>query len=545
MNRKSQQHTVGAVLICLLMIGISVSTGFMVSQDTIEASDTKYETTGYKTQAPGDFAHYKSITIDHTKVDESLSNFPVWVYNTSSDFADNILANGSDMAFYDSTNNTQFNHEIEVWNKTTGELGVWVNVTSISSSEDTVFYMYYGDSDTAEQPNHNPTSVWDSNYVLVLHMVGASATDIDDSTANNNDVTFGDGTQLYNQTGKLGNCVDFNGTGKLEIDNSASLETLGGQGMVSFSLWAKQEGAPGGGTNGEFLSRMNAAGGILSGIHNYRYTCGIREDAVFLNDDMVVINDTWVFYTLTFDGSTMNMYRNTSLVNTSGDAGLTEPIEAYRNLTIGAYNIDGTKRFNGTIDEVRISNISRNSSWINATFYNQNNNASFLTFGTQNGESAASVFQIKGLYNNRITFAGTAGTTVYCNSSGGYNEWLEINMSINATDNVTEIRVFIDDLNDTLTWINASNITLYVSNASNETYYNFGTFVDGGSNISINRTTWNNYIIIDNPFNGTGLKYTNTSIFLIFKLTIPADSPTDDFYSSASDSFKIYLGRCV
>ena len=157
--------------------------------------------------------------------------------------------------------------------------------------------------------------------------------------------------------------------------------------------------------------------------------------------------------------------------------------------------------------------------------------------------TGASSYSIKGLPNNIITFAGTAGTTVYCNSTGDTNEWLEINMSIGTEDNVTEIRVFMDNLNDSGEYTNASNITLYVSNSSNTTYYSFGSFLDGGSNITINQTTWNTYIVVDNPFNSTGLTNTSTSIFCIFKIAIPSGTSTDIFWSAASDTYKIYLGH--
>jgi len=164
--------------------------------------------------------------------------------------------------------------------------------------------------------------------------------------------------------------------------------------------------------------------------------------------------------------------------------------------------------------------------------------------GFNSSSNDSSVYQIKGLQNDIVTWSGTAGTTVYCNSSGDTNEWLEVNMSINSTDNVTEIRVWVGDLNNSID-INASNITLWVANTSNTTYYSFGTFTDGGGNITINQSTWNSIIMIDNPFNGTGLTDTNTSIFLLFRLAIPAAAPTDIFWSASSTAWKIYLGYTV
>jgi len=167
---------------------------------------------------------------------------------------------------------------------------------------------------------------------------------------------------------------------------------------------------------------------------------------------------------------------------------------------------------------------------------------SIIEIETEQETDDSSTFQIKGLSNNRVTWSGLAGSTVWCNGTGENNEWLEINLSVNSSFNVTEIRVFVDDMNDTTAWINASNITLYVSNSSNITYYSFGSFDDGGSNISINKTEWDTYISVDNPFNGSGITNMSTSIFVIFKLVIPDTAPEDTFWSADSESFHIYVG---
>ena len=117
-------------------------------------------------------------------------------------------------------------------------------------------------------------------------------------------------------------------------------------------------------------------------------------------------------------------------------------------------------------------------------------------------------------------------------------------MSINSTDNVTELRVWIGDLNDTNAWINASNISMWIS-SDNSSYGELGTFEDLGSNLSINATNWNAGTMGADPFTGAGLTDKNTSIFCIFKLTIPAGISSDTFYSFAFaiNSWKVYIGH--
>jgi len=119
--------------------------------------------------ATSDYDYYKTITIESDYIDSTLTNFPILIHRTSdSDLASHCQSDGDDIAFFSNDNTTQYSHEIEYFNGTTGELVAWVNVTSISSSSDTSFWMYYGDSDGLNQQDIDGT--WDSDYLLVCHM---------------------------------------------------------------------------------------------------------------------------------------------------------------------------------------------------------------------------------------------------------------------------------------------------------------------------------------------------------------------------------------
>jgi len=140
------------------------------------------------------------------------------------------------------------------------------------------------------------------------------------------------------------------------------------------------------------------------------------------------------------------------------------------------------------------------------------------------------------LTNGRITWSGQAGETVWCNSSGEGYETLNITIidgaGANDTD-VTEIRIWVGDLNDTSYTITADNIELYAS-VDGTTWHSFGTFPSGGGNISLNSATWT---WSDNPFPISG----DDTIYCRFKLTIPADTPSDTYFSASATEWKIYL----
>jgi hypothetical protein len=121
-----------------------------------------------------DWNYRKKISIDHTKVDDNLTDFPVLISLSSDpDLAARAQSNGDDLLFTSSNGTTKLSHEIESFSNGTGELVAWVKVPSLSSATDTDIYMYYGNSTCGNQ--ENTTGVWDSNFKMVQHLNDAPA----------------------------------------------------------------------------------------------------------------------------------------------------------------------------------------------------------------------------------------------------------------------------------------------------------------------------------------------------------------------------------
>lgn len=131
------------------------------------------------------WSNRKAITIDHTKVSATETDFPALIYlTTDSDLSATAQADGDDILFTSSDGTTKLKHEIERYEDVDGELIAWIKIPSLSSSVDTVIYMYYGNSSASAQSD--PTNVWNSSFMSVLHMNSDVATE-QDSTANNKD----------------------------------------------------------------------------------------------------------------------------------------------------------------------------------------------------------------------------------------------------------------------------------------------------------------------------------------------------------------------
>jgi hypothetical protein len=180
------------------------------------------------------WSYCKPIIIDHTKVQSDQTYYPVLIYRESDDeLSAYAQSDGGDIVFVDAYNSTKFKHEIEKYNSGTGELVAWVNVTSVSSTTDTVIYMYYGNPTCEDQ--WEVVDTWDPNFIMVQHLNEAAGT-LYDSTSNNNDGTNTGG--VYNSGSKIDGGYDFDGDvgDKIDCGNDSSLDITS---AITLEAWVK------------------------------------------------------------------------------------------------------------------------------------------------------------------------------------------------------------------------------------------------------------------------------------------------------------------
>jgi len=129
----------------------------------------------------GTFSYRKEITIQSGQVSGTSDhpNFPVlislsgsWLRTTTADPTNGRIENASgyDIIFKD-TGGTQLDHEIEDYDgsASAGTLVAWVRIPTLKYNENTIIYMYYGNS-CIDSSTQNPTGVWDSNFKGVWHL---------------------------------------------------------------------------------------------------------------------------------------------------------------------------------------------------------------------------------------------------------------------------------------------------------------------------------------------------------------------------------------
>jgi hypothetical protein len=123
------------------------------------------------------YAFRKKITIDHDQVDGNLVNFPVYVDANLNGKC--LNANGYDVMFCDSSC-SEYSCEIENYSSD-GKLKAWVKIPTVSSTVDTVFWIYYKKTGVTTDPS--TTDTWNTDYKAVYHMTDdPDSSHIKDST---------------------------------------------------------------------------------------------------------------------------------------------------------------------------------------------------------------------------------------------------------------------------------------------------------------------------------------------------------------------------
>ncbi len=333
----------------------------------------------------------KEIIINHNNIDADLTNFTVLISCTSSDFIAHAQPDGDDFVFVDATNTTVYSHEIEYYNSATGELAAWVKIPFLSSTQDTIFYMYYGNAGTGRR--QDLVGTWDSNFSMVNHLTGTTSTDLKDSSANHWDVTSSGGNPAYNQVGKAGKCVDFDGAGSYL---QASGFRLPADSSYTGSAWVYVDGNAG--------LRRYVFEGVSSNLaisllvwtnetfKNYAKTTTATA-ACYSSTTVNVASPQWYYISTRVDAANdrLDLFVNGVKEGTSAISGTVNP--ETQGLNIGTYRSANMYWMNGKIDEIRISNVVRGNSWIKTEYNNIAFPSVFATVGEETQRSGGSKYR--------------------------------------------------------------------------------------------------------------------------------------------------------
>jgi len=318
-----------------------------------------------------DWLYRKKITINHTKVDDNLTDFPILISTTSNDFASKAQSDCDDILFTQSDGKTKIPHEIEYYASSTGQLVAWVK-TNLSSTTDTELYIYYGNSAASNQ--QETTSVWDDNYIGVYHLNEPSGIIYDSTQYSNNGTTSGGTT--YETTGQIATALEFSGgTGKIDLGNPSEFDNA----IITVESWINTDHnytADGRivtiGTGATNLWALSINATVPS---NYAIMTNTTASHATARTNSTVNNGAWHY--IVGIRNPESIYMNGDLQSST----LTDSWSFDANAKIGTR---GTSHyFYGIIDEVRISNINRSAAWISTSYNTMNSPYTFMTFGNE------------------------------------------------------------------------------------------------------------------------------------------------------------------
>jgi len=405
----------------------SYSTKYYWSSNTTDEyglwdNDTYSFTTETITDAG--WSNYRVVTVESDYIETTLTNFPILVAIDNSTWN---IDNSKSIRFLGADNSTVFLHEIEKWDDS-GNCYLWVNISEgLPSGSDYSFFCYYNNVDATT--GHNPEGVWDSHYLGVYHLNGSNDAGIDDSTSNDNDATGDAGNPSYQQTGKIGYAVTFDGS-----DDSIVLpQIFASEDTYSLEAWVyTQTGAR------YFISQWTATGGQQGTFIQY----GAPSFQWYVNgakDTLAATLNEWSRVTMSYDGGPDIVEFNVNATLYKKSTSIAAPSFPSEAMYFSDRSAGG-REFVGVEDEIRFSDIARNQSWMNASYHSENQTDTFMTFGAEQPEAEDDeVFANTTIRNNGIDYFTWLGQNVsawhVAKNITGFDEGAEYLAILNASGN--------------------------------------------------------------------------------------------------------------
>jgi hypothetical protein len=355
------------------------------------------------------YSFSNSITVHHGQVASTQTDFPVLITGTYSYLAttahggsvqNTTTLNGqtvpADLIFTsDSGGTSPLIWEIASYNATTGAIEAWVNIPTLSSSVDTVFYMFYGNASVTTY-QCTATSTWDSNYVFISHLPNGTTLGVKDSTINANNGTLVNAPTAT--TGQIDGGANFVAASDQYITYGTGSSIAGlALAPATYSFWINPS------SSGNFMvlakndNNSSNAGWwiqtleISSSLYQMAFVSEWSSRNLYVSDASNVSINTWTKIDVVIDGTltgaNQKFYINGSLVTTSvRDDGLGTPGSDSTQTLYTAFprpssdSYFGSKGyFNGALDEIRLSNIARTANWIQTSYNNESSPSTFYT----------------------------------------------------------------------------------------------------------------------------------------------------------------------
>ncbi len=358
-----------------------------------------------------------------------LTNFPALVKLSTAltgfSYDDFASATGGDLRLLSSDERTELNYEVEEWD-TGGESCVWVQVPELTSNS--YIFAYWGNpSETTAPASTTNGATWDSTFRAVWHLdqTNGSLADLTDSTTNDCDGA-NQGTANFDGVISKGQDFDRGSNNHINLLTTPASEFLPAvDSPITLSCWVKPKSIGSPGNDNRMINIRQAVGSsalVLALGQSDRanvYHADGDSNGTLASAPGTVATGTWYYAAVTFDAQTLRLYLDGAFQSQQADglsAGSSDIVK------LGTFT-GGGQFFDGIIDEMRVSKISRSADWIRASWLNQGSNDVFNSYGTVQNTGDANLPDIRTLaatnilittayMNGELASTGTSATTV-------------------------------------------------------------------------------------------------------------------------------------
>lgn len=334
----------------------------------------------------------RNITIDHTKTNVQLNNFPMMLKLYEDEESGRIDYNktkdsGEDLRIVNAPcyeDGSEVPHEIEVWDED-GTSIVWFKLSNFSNTEDKVYSYYY--YNTQANDSQDISNVWDSNFVSVYHLSESSGTIVDSKNSHNGTASISVGSQDAGGQAGGGDHIrlltpssgdDIN-LGDVDVTGSVMTAEVWVN-ITAFTPYSGQEFILAKGIYPKYNYRI-----IYYGSQNtfswslYETDSSIK--SVNANNTHTDTN-TWYYVVGLQDAYNMKIYVDGIWEGSQSTGTMYQNNEEFY---VGRYDGGNYRVYNITVDEIRLSNCVRGNDWINATYFTMKDQ--IITYGNETSYS--------------------------------------------------------------------------------------------------------------------------------------------------------------
>ncbi len=342
-------------------------------------------------QAWAAFGYYSPISINSAQVPSTQTDFPVLVNVTDNRFKTvgngGHVQNSSGFDIRPYTNSglgtAITGYELERYNASTGEVVMWIKVSSLSSST-TPFVLAYGDSGIST--DGSSTTTWSNSFGDVYHFADGTTLNLNSSVSGGHN-----GTGNNSPTATVG---QIDGAMNLASASSQFVDTttLTQSAAFTVSAWVNPTSLPNAyntvvirnASNADYVGILVKSTGKLAMLVGTSSTDRSYDGT----GSHTLSTATWYYLTLTYSnaGGLIGYVNGASDGTHAGGANLSS-ITTSNNF--GRDPVNAGRSWNGKIDQVPMSTVVRAPDWITTEYNNQSAPGTFETLGTEVALTAA------------------------------------------------------------------------------------------------------------------------------------------------------------